>query len=206
MVMISFLIGGWNPYSQLARNFDCCSRPILMELWTFSPLLATYPIYMLTRPLRSLWKELMYFSKAFLMPTQSPSLLLLLPFASFFVEFLWLWSCFFSHTVKIFQHLCGNVKAIGPLLDYIWLQCDSYNSSRNFPVPYKCSLNNHVRPYSITVAFLVSHDMLSYHELLQYFTRQRFHVSEEVWAITCIVIMTSCIKIRQHLLKWYKVK
>ena len=44
------------------------------------------------------------------------------PFCIFFMKFLWLWSCFSSHFVKIFQYLCSNGKATGPLLDYVWLQ------------------------------------------------------------------------------------
>ena len=34
------------------------------------------------------------------------------PFCFFFMKFLWLWYWFFSHIVKIFQHLWGNGKAL----------------------------------------------------------------------------------------------
>ena len=77
MVMTSFLIGEWNPSGQLVWNFDRCSCPILMDLWTLTSLLVTYRKCMLTRPLRSFWKWLMHFSKAFLMPARSSSSLLL---------------------------------------------------------------------------------------------------------------------------------
>ena len=53
------------------------------------------------------------------------------PFCFFIIKFLWLWSCFFSHIVK---YLSGNMKAVDPLSDYVWLQCNSYNSYRAFPV------------------------------------------------------------------------
>ena len=82
------------------------------------------------------------------------------------------------------------------ILDYVWLQCNCKSSSRTFRVPHKCSFNEHVRPYSIPVAFLLSRYMLSFHELLQYFTRQRFHVYKVLWTIPLIVMMTGRMKIR----------
>ena len=107
-------------------------------------------------------------------------------FCFFFMKFLWLWSYVCSYIVKIFQYKCGNVKVIGPLLEYVWLQYNSCISSRTFPVPLKCSLNEHVRSYWIPVPVLESHDMLSFHE-----RPQHFHVSKVVWrTIPCIVMMT----------------
>ena len=61
------------------------------------------------------------------------------------------------------------MKTQGPSIQCVWFECDANNAIGTLSLPHECRFDHHVSPRDIQNTWGMTGDMLSFHELLQYF-------------------------------------